>query len=395
MLLSSHNYILILILLLFLLFPKFVEGKEYRYTYSISLNQSYDDNIYLSRNKISDYILDIKPKLIFQSTTERSNINTNISLNMLKYFHYTKLGTIEKFCNIKLKYLQSLRLSYYLISSYIQDTTLQSEWKETGIALTREKRENYKINPTIKYLCNKKDMIIISPSYIKTDYQSKYYTNYIFDSFTADYLHNLDDQRSTINLNSKFTYFKSKICKADDYSFNISYKYMISQLSNVKLTFGLDYLISYYKYGYVQVYPYNNLQLLTKKTKKLGMLVDIEYYRKFITSLVCVGMQRNIVPSATGIIFIRNRVFFNIIKNLTTRNKINFKISGYSSNYKLANTTIKYYSYNMVLNYSYLLSKKLMIFFRYIRQYYKNEISNFSTVRNVFLLGIKWHISYI
>ena len=384
------------IFFIFFLFPsKLIWAKQYDYVPSISLNQQYDDNIYLyMKEKKSDFITCVKPRLDMGLKTERLTLKGLLQLTILKYFYNSQLSTVEQHYTTDLDYLVSERLSSKFRINYVRDTTLQSEWQNTGIALTRTIRKNYNAAAKVKYKVSERDLLSISPFYKAINYQSTY-SNYWMTGVDIGLKHQLDNSKAIIAIKLLYNHTATTDIKTNNYIILGGLKYLLSETSTINFLAGINYLRSKISYKQITIYyPFFIVNTHTKTQRKLGTIATIRYTKNFETSSINIGIQRTAIPNSSGEIIIRNKFYFSVRKNINTRNTINLNVNYYYSDYNTGLSTINYYSYDIYSSYNYLITKHILLLASYRRQFYKNKINSLSATRNVVLIGIKWIIPY-
>jgi len=377
-------------------FPSVIPGAQYSFIPSVSLKQTYDDNVYLYwKEEKGDFLTYIQPKVMATFSTERMKVDGNVQVNILRYADETNLNTEEQTYRLGLNYLKSERLAFSLSGRYIKDTTLESEWTETGIGLVRNIRKNYGGNGSVSYYLTERDSITLLPFYARSEYESPSYIDYWFGGTNLVYEHRLSNERISLNAQLGYNYFKSALGHTHNCLVLSGLNYIFSETMKVSILAGLRYSDS--KIGYKKTliyYPFIISYTETRKEKKVGGLVNISFNKQIERGSFILGAERDIIPSSFGEMIERNRVYLNVIYKFTERWGGSFLASYYNGCSSGDIKTIDYYSYNLRPSLHFFLTKYSRLELSYWGQYYKSKLTNFDASRNVILLGITWSKPY-
>ncbi|MDL1956553.1 MAG: outer membrane beta-barrel protein [Candidatus Desulfofervidus auxilii] len=385
----------------FVILANILYGAQYKVIPSFSLRQSYDDNIYLYwRGKKDDFVTYIRPKILASINTEKTKINTEAQVNILRYADETNLNTEEQIYRIGLSHLKTERLTLALNGRYIRDTTLESEWTETGIGLERNIRKNYSGDGLISYSLTEKSLITFSSFYMRSDYESAIYIDYWYTGGNLAYEYHLSDGRISLISRLGYNYFKSDLGRTHNVLFFGGIDYMFSEKTQISGFLGLRYSDSKVKLRRYMIFYFLNYPIIvpyteTKREKGVGALLNVSFSRKMEKGTFFIGIERDIIPSVIGEMIFRGRVYSKIDYNFTERLKGIFYASYYRGETSGDVKTLDYYSYDVRPSMQFFLTKNFSVELAYLRQFYKSRLTDFKAERNVIFLGINWSKLYL
>ncbi len=112
-------------------------------TTSIEVTQEYNDNIFFDKEKKSDFIIRIKPKVRVSNDTERTQMRFDAALNGEKYLKNPGLDTVQADTQFSVSRAWSPRLSTALRGYFRRDETLETELELAGVPSLRQERLQY------------------------------------------------------------------------------------------------------------------------------------------------------------------------------------------------------------------------------------------------------------
>lgn len=384
-------------------------GGQYTIVPSLSLKESYDDNIYLYwRGEKGDFVTYFQPKIVTNLNTERTKIGATAQVNFLRYMDETNLNTEEYTYILGLNHQKSERLLFNLRGKYTRDTTLESEWTETGVGLERNIRKNYAGNFSITYNLKERHSIGFSSFYTKSNYESRAYVDYSYSGASLDYTYNLANNRLYFDVLFGYHYFKSDIGRTHNILNFWGINYLFSDTTKINGFLGLRYsdseakLKRYIIFDYYLIYsgkvekrtallPYTEI----KREKNWGFLLNLNLTRQIENGSFSAGIERNITPSVIGEIILRQKIFTRFTYKFSERWKASLFANYYQGKTTGSVRTLNYYSYDVRPSIKFFLTENTSLELSYLRQFYKSKLTDFKAERNVFFLGINWSKIYL
>ena len=112
------------ILIFALALPGATEATDLKYTPYLMLSGEYNDNIlFLSNDKIDDFLLNITPALVVDYNTELLNLKSEAGALFKRYATETEFDREDYYINLRAIYSITERLSMNTRLYYLQDNT--------------------------------------------------------------------------------------------------------------------------------------------------------------------------------------------------------------------------------------------------------------------------------
>lgn len=282
------------------------EAAEETWSSRISLQWKYDDNInYSSRNKVRDWIYEVRPELTWRHRTERDDLRFTARLLGQKYDTESELDTLDQDYRLEASSQLWPTLNLSFDGSYRKDTTLDSELSEEGILLFREDRKTYRMNPSVRWQATERSAWQMSLPFRQEDYGGQY-DNYDYKS-TATYLEYsrmLADNRTHIFVQPGFSY--------DDFETGDTHTY--EMMCGVDRAFSER--LTLHAGGGVYL---SHIKEDTKTSSETGFVASVEAQGKLERGRWRARYIRDVYPGGIGRTVLRDRVTLKGMYRMTER----------------------------------------------------------------------------
>ncbi len=295
---------------------------------SLKLRGEYNDNILFSRlAEWDDYIGTVSPQMVFKYRTELANLESGVGLDYMQYADHDELNTTNQRYYLRGTYQTLERLRFRGDVSYIKDTTLDSELRETGLVGIRSNRARFNISGGVTYQLS--ELYEIGFDYQYTDTRYDWYGNvdYVYHMASMSLNHMLSNQRDVITLQPYYSYMDSEASTVDNYGFSIGWLHDFSEIMHLTFFFGVRYTDT--DYYLVQptvifdpsVYPPFRLvyQKVSEKDDSWGGVADISLRRDGETFHWKIGYDQDLAYSSYGEPIDRKKGYFNLYKDFSRR----------------------------------------------------------------------------
>jgi len=117
---------------------------DWSFNPELDISSGYNSNVFFtSKNKITDYETIFTPKAYIIGRTERTELKTDLSVIIEKYFEHSNLDMVNSDNTITLTYQATPRFSTSISTFFKKDDTLTTELKRAGLAEVRKDRFKY------------------------------------------------------------------------------------------------------------------------------------------------------------------------------------------------------------------------------------------------------------
>jgi len=173
---------------------------EYGTAASISLRETYDDNVFLQGD--SDFILEVRPSLALSAVSDRAEFQVAASYDVSRYQKQDELNTVDQFYQLLASFAATPRLSFSLEGTFVIDYTFRYALEVEGVRANRNQRHVAQATPSMRYELGPRDSIEIAYNPYMVEYQRS-------DSDRRDYkghdvnlgwIHHLKNERTTLKL---------------------------------------------------------------------------------------------------------------------------------------------------------------------------------------------------
>lgn len=273
------------------------EAAEETWYPRVSLQWKYDDNIrYSSRNKVRDWIYEVRPELTWQRRTERGD-DLRLTARLLgqKYDTESELDTLDQdyFLVASSQVRPNLRLSFN--GGYRKDTTLDSELSEEGILLFREDRKVYRLNPSVRWQATERSAWLMDIPFHQENYEEQDDFDYTSTGIGLGYSRMLADDRTNIFVQSLFSYDDFEMGDTHTYEMMCGVDRAFSERLVLRASGGVHF--SRIKEG-------------TKTSTETGFSASIEAHGELERGHWRASYLRDVYPGGIGRTVLRDRVTF-------------------------------------------------------------------------------------
>ena len=173
---------------------------EYGTAASISLRETYDDNVFLRGD--SDFIHEVTPSLALGAVSDRAEFQVAASYDVSRYQDHDELNTVDQFYQLLTSFAATPRLSFALVGTFVIDYTFRYALEVEGARANRNQRHVADARPSMRYELGPRDSIEIAYSPYMVEYHRS-------DSDRRDYkghdvnlgwIHDLKNERTTLGL---------------------------------------------------------------------------------------------------------------------------------------------------------------------------------------------------
>lgn len=233
-----------LIALLFLAAaPAAVMGQELKLTPSLTVQEEYNDNIFLATGSgVDDFITTVTPALDISSRTERRDTDLSGGINWLTYARHSGTNAVDYFVNGTGAFKIDERLSISGGGSYTQNSRPDQLDPVTGLAINSENRTQ-SCQAGGSYMTTEKSKVSLSYSFIQQDYNVPSLLGSRQHQASADLSYTLAPQTS---LDTAFTFNRqlTDISKVDNYYATLGMAYKFRELWSLSMQAGAIYTSS-------------------------------------------------------------------------------------------------------------------------------------------------------
>ncbi|MBW1644906.1 MAG: outer membrane beta-barrel protein [Deltaproteobacteria bacterium] len=213
-----------------LLLPAGARGGDFRWLPEIHLRGEYDDNVTFDNDHIkSDYVGTCSPKVTFSYLTEKSQIDGTLGVDILRYADETDLNTEYQNYRVKGSRQVTEKLALDAKASFIKDTTLESELRETGLVNYRENRYRYNVGGGATYQLNELSSLALNYTYSKTNYHGDENIDYDAHTVVGQFNRLLASQRDVVTLQPYYNYYDSSVSTVNNYGCQLGWNHRFSE----------------------------------------------------------------------------------------------------------------------------------------------------------------------
>jgi hypothetical protein len=165
----------------------------------LSLDLTYDDNILFSRRSPQrDWIYEVRPSLSWRYRTERDILDVMAGLHGQKYNTEHDLDTLDQDYRLYASREVFFGTTISLNARYILDTTLDEEFTEEGLLLSRQERHVYSLEPAVQWQATERSTWAFSAPVYHVNYEGDKNQDYSTEYLTLSYSYLLDDEKTSL-----------------------------------------------------------------------------------------------------------------------------------------------------------------------------------------------------
>jgi hypothetical protein len=228
----------ITLLFVFLFLPtNIVLAYEYTSDVSLSLSEQYNDNIFLSRDRVSDFITFITPGIGLSIKSSNSELKLGYSPSFSFYSSHTELNETSHHFTADGSFTLSERLSLLLRDTFVKSSEISDirAVPDLGPITARREVRLHTLNSNISYRLRDNLSYMLGVSYFDTDYKEKGLIEVKTYSGNMGISY-IQSKRTTFTANAryiKYDYRPFSDVTGQDYSLGITHRL------NPTLTIGL------------------------------------------------------------------------------------------------------------------------------------------------------------
>jgi len=217
------------ILPLFVLFfsAKMVLAYEYTAGVSLSLSEEYNDNIFVTRDRVGDFITFITPGIDLTARSVNSELRLGYSTSFSIYSSYPELNEPAHNFTASGSFTLSERLSLTLTDTYVKSSEI-SDFRaipDIGPIAGRTERRLHTISGNVSYRLKENLSSTLGASYFDTDYKEPGFfdTKSYSGNIGLTYRHS---ERTTLSATARYIKYDYKLgsdATGQDYSLGVTY----------------------------------------------------------------------------------------------------------------------------------------------------------------------------
>jgi len=359
----------------------------------IQIKGEYSDNISFARtNEKDDYIATATPGVTFNYETELLNVQSSISVDILRYLDDTNRNTENQHFDFDIGYLLHEKIRTSGSFSYTKDTTLESELIETGLVTVLADRQRYDAGGSLSYQLS--ELSDIGLNYMHTEMKYDFAGNVDYDSDNLDvtYSRSFNEQLDVFTARPYYTRTSSEASEVDTYGLSFGLTHIFTETLTLNSSLGGRYTKILYFLVQPEIVPDPsldppfrvNFREVEERTSTRGWVADISLTRTGETSSTTIGYNRNTSYSSFGEPTETDRIYCNTRKRLTERFGLGFSGSLFftKSEGEFEDTDRRHFELRPSLNYQLAEDHSLRLFYNYSHDYDKIRTENQKAERN-------------
>lgn len=300
---------------------------------SIDIRGEYNDNVTFTRtNKKDDFLATISPGFSLNYVTELLDLQSNITLDLLRYLDETNLNTENQRYELDAGYQLMDRYTLSGNFSYVKDTTLESELEETGLVSVREDRERYKAGTGLSYQISEISDMSVTYDYAKIDYDWAGNVDYDLDAVILSYNRQFNNRLDVFTLQLYYSQTDSEASEVNNSSLSLGWSHLFSEhlrlagilgARNTKIEYTL--VNSQLIFDPTSHPPFRvTFREVKEKDTNWGGVVDINLNRTGETSSTRIGYSRNLAYSSFGEPIETDKIYLDASWMITRRFGVRF-----------------------------------------------------------------------
>ncbi len=171
------------------------QAAEYKITPSVSLRETYDDNIFF--RDIDDFEHLISSRLGFGSRTEKSDIQASGTWDISEYQRHDELDTVDQAYELSAGFTPGLLWRFDFAGEFRDDYTFISALEESGVLAERSRRKRVQLQPGATVIVDTRNRVELSYDFTKTQYRLESYPDYRVQGASLVWQHDMMNERTT------------------------------------------------------------------------------------------------------------------------------------------------------------------------------------------------------
>jgi len=341
----------------------------------VTMKHEYTDNVnFGSANEEGDWIFTLSPCIKLKHNTLKNELNAEAEISFLEYTKKDELDTVNQKYKLFYDFQGTELFNINFLSSFIRDTTLDSEIEESGLVFRRQGRKKHNIKPIFSWVFTEKTSLDFSYDNTKVWYDCQQdYSNFQIQDTMVQVLHKMKDARKVLlwqigysRYNFEYNLDRSDTDYTDSYRSLLGAEYEYSQIFKITAQTGLRYTRMRFLNGTRGDIKRKGFGLLGFTSEYPGGLITLTFSRDIVSS----GLYGEIIEQNKVILDAHQR----INKFLTGDFKARWNDSKSESDFWDTDSDYYYLSSSL----SYRLMRQASISLRYIH----DEIYNHQKIIN-------------
>ncbi len=232
-----------IVILLFSIPQVCMAAGDLRIVPAITIKGEYSDNVYYTRVfEESDFITKIRPTFSLDYITELLEIESDVNVNIRRYADENDLDAEDQHYKLKIKYKVDERFSISANGSYNNDSTLESQILETGLAGNPiYDRDRFSCGISLTYQATQKSTLVLDYNHINTDYEWEGNTDYDNDTISLAYNSRFNNQLDVFTIKPYYSKYDATISKTDNYGISFGLMHPFSETLTLTAFIGPRY----------------------------------------------------------------------------------------------------------------------------------------------------------
>jgi uncharacterized protein (PEP-CTERM system associated) len=167
---------------------------EYIITPSITLCETYDDNVYF--RDIDDFEHPISPALKMDAKTKTGEWQAECAWDIVKYQRHDELDSVDQAYGLSASTAASPLLQLNIAGRYTRDYTFASTLEESGLVAERSERNTITVQPRAAIIMTPRNTLEFSYQFNRTEYDLESYPDYVSHDPNLTWFHDLMNERT-------------------------------------------------------------------------------------------------------------------------------------------------------------------------------------------------------
>jgi len=173
-----------------------VRAAEYVITPSVTLRETYDDNVYF--RDVDDFEHLISPALELDGRTDLARVQTACAWDISKYPRHDELDSVDQRYRLSGTVSPNPLLQLNISGRYAYDYTFVSTLEESGLVAERSRRTSATVQPGATFILDPRNTLEFSYEFNKTRYDFERYPDYVVHGLNLTWFHALRNERTRI-----------------------------------------------------------------------------------------------------------------------------------------------------------------------------------------------------
>ena len=193
---SRSFYLFSLFFCLTLLAFMDARAAEYTVTPSVSLRETYDDNIFF--RDVDDFEHLISSGLGFGIRTETSEIQASGTWDISEYQRHNELDTVDQTYGLSAGLTPGPLWRFDFMGEFRDDYTFVSALEESGVLAESSRRKRVQLQPSATMVVDSRNRVELSYDFTKVQYRLESYPDYRVQGASLVWQHDLINERTTV-----------------------------------------------------------------------------------------------------------------------------------------------------------------------------------------------------